>query len=77
VRAIQQGILSEKVREVSEKNAGTIAGRLFQTVVDLIKVENKPATATPREVVGSLTCVVDSSRYAAEGRRLHKCRAAL
>lgn len=77
VRAIQQGILSEKVREVSARNSGNVAGRLFQTAVDLVKVENKPAASTPREVVGSLTCVVDSSRYAAEGRRLHKCRAAL
>lgn len=77
VRAIQQGVLSEKVREVSDKNSGNVASRLFQTLQDLVKLESKPVTTKPREVVGSLTCVVDSSRYAAEERRLHKCRAAL
>lgn len=77
VRSIQHGVLAEQIREVSAKHAGRVATALFQSLKDLIKLEKRDAPKIPREVVASLTCVVDSTRVTAEGRRQFKCRAAL
>lgn len=90
VRAIEKGLLSDNVKEISAKNASLIAQRVFQTRADLTtlapaeaadpsltRAQSTKRTELPREVVGSLSCWVDSSRYEAEGVRQYKCRVSI
>lgn len=92
VRAIQQGLVVDQVKEVSAKNAVIIGKRVFQTRADLgileapddnpassnrVQSASTKADSLPREIIGSLSCWVDSSRYQNEGHRQYKCRVSL
>ena len=77
VRSIENGVLAEKIREVSSQHAHRIATALFQSLTDLNKLEKRSTPSPPTEIVASLMCIIDSTQQASSGRRFYKCRAAL
>jgi len=78
VRGTTGGVLAEGVAEVSTAHGSTVAKRLIQALVDQKILEAKKPGATPvapKELMGSLSCTVDSTKLDAEGRRKYVCQA--
>ncbi len=89
VRAMKNGVLTERVQEVSPRNAPAVAKKMLEASTDLktLGAESKeakqalekPLGASPKELAGALVCVVDGTNVGADGSgtRLHQCRITL
>jgi hypothetical protein len=88
VRAMKNGLLTEKVAEVSAKNAPAVAKKMQEAGMDLrtLGAETKEAKeaidkplGAPKEMAGALVCVVDGTKVGADGSgtRLYQCRVTL
>lgn len=78
VRAMAGEVLEEKVTELSQQASAPVARKLLQAFLDQAAYDaaaEAPAPAAPRELMASLTCIVDNHAYEQEGARRHICRA--
>jgi hypothetical protein len=74
------GILREKFIEVPAGFSAQIGPRLMQTLKYEVSYRNDiklEKVVLPGEIMGSVTCHVDSSKFATLGRRNVACRIAI
>ncbi len=78
VRANVGGVLAERVTEVNAKIAPYVARRLKNAAMDSLKLSDDPdgkqIVTPPSNVTGSLSCLIDNSKFDADGQRSHVCR---
>lgn len=89
VRTMKNGVLAEKVVEVSSKNAPTVARTMREASIDFKTLGSdtkegqqaleKPLTEQAKELAGALVCLVDGSKAGTDGSgsRLYQCRVTL
>lgn len=77
VRATSNGVLGEKVTEVSGREAAGVARKLLEAALDHARLAKgqKEALKKPTEVSGALVCLVEMGKE--PGSRKYHCRAAL
>jgi hypothetical protein len=74
-RRIEKGVLKENIIELPQNISNPIARQLKQTVGDHQKLKNPSKNfASPKEINGSLSCVVDSLNFKSTNTRRYVCR---
>ena len=79
VRAMKNGVLTERVLEVSSNHAPTVARVMSEAVTDFKTVGGGDAKTSPKELIGAMVCVVDARNAGADGsgHRRYQCRVTL
>ncbi len=77
VRATSNGVLGEKVTEVSGREAPGVARKMLEAALDHARLAKgqKEVGKKPTEVTGALVCLVEAGKE--PGSRKYHCRAAL
>ena len=79
VRPIVDGALKDKFLEVSAKNSASIANLLLEAIKDEYIYTNKTnhKFKTPKEIIGSIVCSVNSEQFDVLGKRDVVCRVSI
>ncbi len=74
-RVIEKGVLSETPLEISQRVSQPIAKRMMQTLQDYYSLKRGSRSfVAPKEIMGSVTCTVDSLNFASSRSRRYSCR---
>jgi hypothetical protein len=74
-RLVNNGALTDDVLELSQKVSKPIAKRMMQTLQDYYSMKRGSRSfVAPKEIMGSVTCVVDSLNFMTSHNRRYSCR---
>ena len=74
VRRITRGGISDDARELGRKESLAVSSAMVETLNEIRRAQSQAAlTEIPRELAGSVRCVVDGSALEAKGSRKYDC----